>query len=148
MPASGALLGYGATFTIATSGSSPTDQISLGEIRNINPPSAKVDLVEVTHMQSPNRRREYISGLIDGGEASFEMNFIPGSVGDLELIEILTLAVGLSRRRSCRIRYPNGITDTFEGELQEYTPTVPTDDKMTANVSFKVTGDVVRGFST
>lgn len=148
MPASGALLGYGSTFKIATSGNSPTDYVSVGEVTNITPPSAKVDLIDVTHMQSPNRRREYISGLIDGGECSFEMNFIPGSTGDLELIEILTLAVGVSRRRQCQVRYPNGITDTFDGELQEYTPSVPTDDKMTAKVSFKVTGDVVRGVST
>jgi len=148
MAASGALLGYGTTFVIATSGNSPTDYVSVGEIYDVTPPSAEVDQVEVTHMQSDNRRREFISGLIDGGECSFEMNFIPGSAGDLELIEILTLALGVSRRRQCRIRYPNGVTETFFAELQQYQPSVPTDDRMTATVTFKVTGDVTRGFLT
>lgn len=148
MPASGALLGYGSTFKIATSGNSPTDYISLGEIFNITPPSATQDMIDVTHMQSPDRRREFISGLIDGGECSFEMNYIPGSTGDTELNEILDLAVGVSRRRQCQIRYPNGVTHTFDAELQSYEPTVPTDDRMTATVTFKVTGAITRGVET
>lgn len=148
MPASGAMLGYGSTFKIATSGGSPLDLIDLGEVFNITPPSATVDSIDVTHMTSPNRRREFISGLTDGGECSFEMNFIPGSVGDNELNEILDLGVGVSRRRSCQIRYPNGVTHTFDAELTAYEPSVPTDDRMTASVTFKVTGNVVRGMST
>lgn len=143
-----ALLGYGSTFKIATSGDSPTDFVSLGEIFNITPPSETVDQVDVTHMQSPSRRREFISGLIDGGECSFEMNWVPGSDGDLELNEILALAIGVSRRRFCQIRYPNGVTHTFEAELQSYEKSVPTDDKMSATVTFKVTGVVTPGFST
>jgi hypothetical protein len=142
------MLGYGSSFEIATSGNSPTDYISLGEIFNITPPAATVDQIDVTHMQSPDRRREFISGLIDGGECSFEMNYIPGSVGDTELHEILELAVGVSRRRQCRIRYPNGVTHTFNAELQNYEPSVPTDDKMTATVTFKVTGAITRGVVT
>lgn len=145
---SGAMLGYGSKFEIATSGGSPNDLVGVGEVYNITPPSAVLDQIDVTHMESPNRRREFISGLIDGGECSFEMNFIPGSPGDLELIEILTLPLGQSRRRTCRIRYPNGVTDNFAGELTGYEPTVPTDDRMTATVTFKVTGDVVRSFVT
>lgn len=144
MPASQAMLGYGSIFSIATSSDSPESLISLGEVFNITPPSATVDQIDVTHMQSPDRRREFISGLIDGGECSFEMNYIPDSDGDNELNEILDLAVGESRRRSCRITYPNGATHTFDGELQSYEPSVPTDDKMTATVTFKVTGVIVR----
>lgn len=148
MAASEALLGYGSTFEIATSGNSPTDFVSLGEVYNITPPSDTVDQIDVTHMQSPNRRREFISGLVDGGECSFEMNWVPGSTGDSELNEILALGVGVSRRRQCRIRYPNAVTHTFEAELQSYEKTVPTDDKMTATVTFKVTGAVTPGVLT
>lgn len=145
MVASAAMLGYGSIFEIATSSASPTNFISLGEVFNITPPSANVDPVDVTHMQSPDRRREFISGLIDGGECSFEMNYVPGSDGDDELHEILELPVGESRRRSCRITYPNDVTHTFDAELQTYEASVPTDDKMTATVSFKVTGAITRG---
>jgi HK97 gp10 family phage protein len=111
----------------------------------IKPPSAKLDQIDVTHMQSPGRRREFITGLIDSGEASFEMNFIPGSASDQRLNSLLTLPVGISRRRSCRISFPNGVTWTFDAELTGYDPAIPFDGKMTAAVKFKVTGQPVIG---
>lgn len=139
---SGALLGYGSRFLIESL-DSPNQFYDLGEVFNITPPSATVDQIDVTHMQSPDRRREFISGLIDGGEASFEMNYIPGSDADDRLNAILDAAPD-ERRRTCRIIYPNSIVHTFDAELTGYEPTVPTDDKMTATVTFKVTGAVTR----
>src|SRR5262245_24990725 len=131
MPESQAILGYGSVFQIA-SDSSPDLYVDMAEVTTITPPSATLDQIDVTHMQSPDRRREFISGLIDGGEASFEMNFIPGSTSDDRLLELLNLPVGASRRRSLRISFPNGVTWTFNGELTGYEPAVPFDDKMTA----------------
>jgi predicted secreted protein len=138
-----AMLGYGSHFQIETG--SPADFVDLGEVFDITPPSSEVDQVDVTHMQSPGRRREFIDGLIDSGECSFEMNYIPGSVADLALLDILNTPVGESRRRTCRIIYPNSVTDTFSANLMNYEPTVPTDDKMTATVTFRVTGAITRG---
>lgn len=144
MAASQAMLGYGSVFQIV-SDSSPDLYVELAEVINITPPSADLDQIDVTHMTSPNRRREFISGLIDGGEASLEMNFVPGSPSDDRLFELLNLPVGAVRKRSCRISYPNGVTWTFDGELIGYEPTVPVDDKMSATVTFKVTGDLLVG---
>jgi predicted secreted protein len=144
MPASSALLGYGSVFEII-SDSSPDLYVALAEVKSITPPSADVDQVEVTHMQSPGRYREFVSGLIDSGEASFEMNFIPGSTSDQRIFELLNLPTGVSRRRSCRISYPNGRTWTFDGEITGYEPDIPFDDAMTATVTLKVSGAVTAG---
>jgi predicted secreted protein len=144
MPASTALLGYGSVFQIV-SDSSPDLYVELAEIKSITPPSISVDQVEVTHMQSPNRYREFISGLLDGGEASFEMNFIPGSTSDDRLFELLNLPTGVSRRRACRISYPNGVTWSFEAEVTGYEPDIPFDDAMTATVTLKVSGTITPG---
>src|SRR5262245_30739691 len=144
MPASKAMLGYGSVFEIV-SDSSPDLYVPIAEVKSITPPSADVDQVEVTHMQSPDRYREFISGLIDGGEASFEMNFIPGNASDIRIFELLNLPVGVSRRRSCRISFPNGRTWNFNGEVTGYEPSVPFDDAMTATVTFKVTGGITAG---
>jgi hypothetical protein len=73
------------------------------------------------------------------------MNFIPGSTSDDRIFELLSLPVGQSRRRSCRISFPNGVTWTFDGEVTGYEPTVPFDDAMTATVTLKVTGGVTVG---
>jgi len=146
MPETQASIGYGSTFEIESE-NSPNVYEALAEVFNITPPSMTVDMIDATHMQSPDRRREFISGLIDPGECSFEMNYVPGSASDARLNAILDLPAGVSRRRNCRIVYPNHVTHLFAAELQTYEPQVPTDDKMTASVTFKVTGPVTRGIT-
>jgi len=138
-----AMLGYGSRFQLESSVTAGlfTD---LGEVFNITAPSSTVDQVDVSHMLSPNRTREFIDGLIDPGECSFEMNYIPGSAADLALLAVLNLPVGTNRTQTCRIVYPNGVSDTFEANLQSYEPNLPTDDKMTANVSWRVSGILTR----
>src|SRR5262245_23721597 len=144
MPASNALLGYGAVFEIA-SDSSPDLFVALSEVFNITPPSLTVDQVEVTHMQSPNLFREFISGLLDGGEATMDMNFIPGSTTDDRIFELLNLPAGVVRRRNMRLSYVNGVTWSFTGEITGYEPDVPVDDRMTATLTIKVSGAITAG---
>jgi len=141
---SNALLGYGSVFEIANE-NSPNDYTQMLEVKSITPPSAKVDQVEVTHMQSPNRYREFIGGLIDSGEASFDVNFIPGNATDDRIFELLSLPTGQSRTRGCRLSFPNGVTWSFNGEVTGYEPTVPFDDVMVATVTLKVTGSISVG---
>ncbi len=132
-----ARIGYGSVFEISTDNGSTWDEIA--EVSDITPPSDSVDVVDATHMQSPSSTREFILGLNDPGEASFEMNFLPGSTSDGIIQDIRA-----SRARvKCRITFPNGATWTFDGLLTGYEPAVPTDDKMTATVTFKVTGSYV-----
>jgi predicted secreted protein len=146
MPASNALLGYGSRYEIA-SDSSPDLFVEMAEVKSITPPSANVDQVEVTHMQSPGRYREFISGLIDSGEASFVMNFIPGNTSDDRIFELLNLPTGVSRRRAMRLSYPTGVTWSFDGEITGYEPDVPFDDVMTATVTIKISGPISVGIT-
>lgn len=144
MPASVAMLGYGSVFQIQTE-NSPDVFVDMAEVSSITPPSATLDQVDVTHMTSPGRNREFISGLNDPGEVSFDMNFVPGSTSDDRLFELLNIPIGLTRQRLCRISFPNGVTWTFSAELTGYEPTVPVDDKMSATVTFKVSGSISVG---
>ena len=129
-----AKIGYGSVFEISTdSGSNWT---TIAEVFNITPPSDTVDVVDATHMASPNRTREFILGLQDPGEASFEMNFVPGSASDAYIQARKAAGVPVL----CRITFPNNVTWTFDGLLTGYAPAVPNEDKMTATVTFKVTG--------
>jgi hypothetical protein len=139
-----ALLGYGAVFEIATE-NSPDSYVALAEVTNITPPSADVDQVDTTHMQSPGRYREFIDGLIDGGECSCEINFIPGNATDQRMFELLALPTGVTHARNCRISFANGVTWSFLGTLTGYEPDVPVDDRMTATITFKVSGAITRG---
>lgn len=134
-----ASIGYGSLFAVSTDNGAT--YVDLAEVNSITPPSSTFDMVDATHMQSPNGDREFIIGLNDPGEASFEMNFVPGSAADLKIQEVKAVR----EKVKCRITFPNGVTWTFSGLLMTYEPAVPTDDKMTASVSWKVSGSTVTG---
>ncbi|HMF28186.1 MAG TPA: phage tail tube protein [Candidatus Cybelea sp.] len=141
---SNALLGYGAVVEVAT-GTSPDVLQALDELHNIKPPQMKLDQVDVTHMQSPNRTREFITGLRDMGEFSCEGNYVPGSPTDDLLFALMNLPPGTSRHRAIRLSFVSGTTWFFSGELSAYEIAVPFDDKMTFTATFKVSGDLTVG---
>ncbi|WP_315920438.1 phage tail tube protein [Mesorhizobium sp. SP-1A] len=132
-----ASIGYGSFFHISEDNGATWTEIA--EVNTITPPNDKLDQIDATHMQSPNRTREFIPGLIDPGEAPFEMNFVPGSPSDLK-ISALKIA---GTRVKCRVTFPNAVTWVFSAWVSGYEPAVPTDDKMTATVTWKVTGSTV-----
>lgn len=136
--ATAASIGYGSRFEIESS-DSPGVWTALAEVSNITPPSDVIDVIDVTNMDSPNATREFILGLNDPGECSFEMNFVPGSASDATLQAIRNARV----RKNCRIQWPNGVYWTFTGLLTGYEPDAPADGAMTATVTFKVTGSYV-----
>lgn len=132
-----ASIGYGITCEMAD-WATPTVFAYLSELKDATPPSAETDQVEATHMQSPNRTREFVSGLTDSGEASFEMNYVPGSDSDKALI------AAKGKRKWIRITFPNGVQILFIGSLQTYEKSAPLDDVMTATITFKVSGDPIQ----
>lgn len=133
-----ASIGNGAQFQIE--GSTPGTFTAIAEVFDITPPNETTDVIDTTHMGSPGGVREYILGLTDPGEASFEMNFVPGSAS-----EALILTTKAERKaKNFRIVFPNAATWTFAGLLTGYEPAMPNDDKMTATVTIKVTGAVLR----
>lgn len=132
-----AQIGWGAEFHLeATAGGTLTQ---LGEITGISLPNPQTAEVEATHFGSPNRRREYISGLIEDGEGSFEMNFVPGSATDT----LIRAAQADGESRGYMIVIPDG-TGTWEvtGEciVRGYERSVPIDDRMTATLTVRFTG--------
>src|SRR5687768_14631115 len=84
-----AAIGYGSKFQVQDPTVSPAPPwIDLGEVISITPPSRAIDIIDATHMASPSRIREFITGLIDPGEASVEMNYVPGGTTDDTLVAI------------------------------------------------------------
>src|SRR5687768_16228446 len=77
MPATQATIGYG-TLLQRGDGGSPEVFTAIAEVDSISPPQTVADDVEVTHLTSPNRTKEYIQGMLDAGEASAHINWLPG----------------------------------------------------------------------
>jgi hypothetical protein len=87
-------------------------------------------------MQSPDKWREFIMGLKDGGEVELELNFSPGSA---------TTAMMLSQFDSDtvgnkQVVFATGQIWSFAAGCTNLSPAVPNEDKMTASATFKVSG--------
>lgn len=139
MPATDAMLGYGSKCEVSIDNQS--SWVEIEEVFNIKPPSDSIDLVEATHQRSPNATKEFLLGLRDPGEASMDMNFIPGSASDMLLISIRDAR----QRVHVRITFPNGVTAVFTGLLMEYDRQTPNEDRMVASLKFKMSGVEIIG---
>jgi hypothetical protein len=134
--ATNAAIGYGSAFAVGDGGS-PEVFTDLGEIITITGPAPVRETVDATHMASPNRYREHIAGLIDGGEVSVEMNYLPGGATEILLNACLEQVLP----RNYRITTANTEALAFSGFCTSRSAAIPLDDKMTLSATFKVSGD-------
>lgn len=132
-------IGYGTTVEIDADNSGTT-YTKLVECYITGLPNPQFDDVETSHYESPDRTREYVAGLQDGGEITVEMNWVPGSATDTFIV------AALGQKRSVRITVPSGTNQafTFPAVLKGYERNVPVDDRKTATVTLRVAGAVVQ----
>jgi predicted secreted protein len=134
-----AQIGLGTEFWMDNNAGTPV-LTKLGEIISVTPPNSQTEEVDATHMGSPDRRREYISGLIDDGEGTFEMNYVPGSVTD----ELIRGAQSSGLAKGYKIVLPDGAgTWEIEGTciVKGYERNIPIGDRMTATLTVRFTGE-------
>ena len=130
-----AIIGHGSQFQRGN-GATPESFSPLAQVTNIGPPTLSRDTQDATHMQSPQRWREFTSGLRDGGEASIELDYNRGQATDLALLADFNSDAS----RNYRIVFPDGSNWTFNAFITSYDADVPLDGKMTASATFKVNG--------
>jgi predicted secreted protein len=127
------MIGYGSKVRIGL-GATPT-WTELEFVGDLEMPDEQVDEIEVTHMQSPDRRKQFIAGLIDGGEVSIPMNYIAGNDSDVLLQTIK--ASGETVQIEITLT-ATGTAETFAGFLKGYARTAPVNDKMMATATFRL----------
>lgn len=136
---SDATIGYGLTLEVGTTTSTTPTYFELAEVTSCQPPQGTVDDVDVTHMKSPQRRREFIAGLTDSGQAAATMNYVPASATDV----FLEAWRASGETRKLRLTYADGTIVEFFGYISTYSPdNVPIDGKMGATLNMKVTGAI------
>lgn len=129
-------IGNGSQFQIESA--TPGTFTTIAEVSEITPPNETVNAVTYASLDSPYMKA--LAGIIDPGEASFEMSFVPGSSS--ETLIVTTLHARAVKK--FRIVFPNLATWTFDGIVTGYEPATPNDDRMTATVTIKVSGAVLR----
>lgn len=141
-----ARIGYMSSVWISTD-ETEANLTKLGEVKSFSLPDDEVEEVEATHLESPGRRREFVPGMIDGGEVEIVMNFDPGSASDL-LIDAAK-AAGDTRYVRFVISAPDGTADSHydtTGFVKGYArgPFAP-DAISEATLRLRITGDLTYG---
>ncbi len=131
-----AKIGYGTKYAIWDASLATPAFVEISEVFSVTPGAAETDRIDATHMQSPGRRREYIAGLIDNGEASFEINWVPGSASDLLIRGLMDSGVAVAHK----VTFPNAVTVTFDAAIIGFEKEIPVDDRMTATITVAVSG--------
>jgi len=116
----------------------------LAEVNSITGPTMTRDFIDVTSLDSTGGYREFITGFRDAGTISLSMNFTRDSY-DLMLTDFESPTAN-----SYEIILPDADVTSFEfeGLVTEVPLTIPTDDKITADVTIKITGQVVMNSGT
>jgi hypothetical protein len=134
---SDALIGYLAKYEIWDTAASPAVFFELEEVIDINRGEESSDMPEVTHYQSPNRRREYTAGLRTRSAGTVAVNWIPGNETEMLLRRLADSGEKVQHRLTLR----NGRNVTFDAMVMSLTESLPIDDRMTLTASVQATGD-------
>lgn len=118
-------------------GGMPTETFTtIANATSIEGPGMERETIDVTAHDSENGWMEFVGGLKDGGEVEVEINYDPSEhdtlLDDFEDDE----------PRNYRLVFPDEAATTwsFQAILTEFSPEAPYDDKLAANLTFKVTG--------
>ena len=116
---------------------SPEVFTSLAEVKNIQRSGAKVDLQDVTNMDSVGAYREYLPTLLDAGEVSFSGNYIPGDTTQ----QTLQSDFDSRAKKNWKIVLPNTLGAwSFAAYVSSFDFDLPTDKEATITVKLKITG--------
>jgi len=117
----------------------PTDGwADVAEVNSITGPGMTRDFIDVTSLDSIGGYREFIAGFRDGGTVTLAMNFTRATYdlmkADFESDDDVLYEIILPD--------PDITSLEFMGLVTELPLTIPTDDKVTADVTIKVNGEV------
>lgn len=118
---------------------------TVAQVRDINGPNMSRDMVEVTSRDSTGQAKEFLAGLLDNGEVTFDLVYDPDSTthsasatGGL----ITLLAAGTQNNFRVSFADSTATTATFAGLVQQFQPTMPLNGAQTASVTIKVSGQI------
>lgn len=126
---SNAVLGYNVDFSIYNGSS----YVQLAEVTSATWPGYKRDAIDVTYMDSASSFREFIPGLLDAGEVTIEMNWLPSATDPV--LAAMTAGTG-----QFKLQYNNGANIVFKGVVTSWSTQSPLGEKLSGTAVIKITG--------
>lgn len=138
-----AIIGIGTKLQLGD-GVSPTEAFTtVAEVLSITGPSLSTASIDATSMDSTGKFMEFIPGLRDAGELSFDIQYIFNNATHGILTGILQdFNNNETKTRNWKILFPDtGVTTwNLAGFVTEFTLNDPVEDKVTATMTIKLTG--------
>jgi len=123
------------------------DGEDIAEVSNISGPTLSIDVIDATHYTSPQQFKEFIAGFGDGGEVTFECNFIGSDT--LGQQAFITDAYAKSVKEVIvTLSSPVVATWTFDGMVTKLDFKQPMDNKLSFTATIKVSGVPVLAVNT
>ena len=137
---SNAISAFGTLLKIGDGGGSE-NFTTIAEVTNISGPGFALETTEVTNHSSTGGWREYIATLLDAGEVSFDINFIPTEATHSYSSGLIKDMVNKTKR-NFKLVFPNAgnTTWTFSAFVTSFEPAAATDAQLSASVTLKITG--------
>jgi predicted secreted protein len=112
---------------------------NIAEITSINGPNKTRDTIDTTSLDTTDGYRTFIGGFRDGGTVTLPMNFTRATY------EVMNTDFESDTLQNYEIFLPDleGTSFEFEGMVTELGLGIPTDDKISADVTIKVSGKIV-----
>jgi len=110
----------------------------VAELTSISGPSISMDTIDVSNHDSADRAREFVAGMIDGGEVSIE-----GNLTNANASALLALMAAGTITEDATIVFPGTpalATVTFDCLVTAVSTDAPYDDKASFSATLKVTG--------
>lgn len=140
-------IGWGSEFWLGTDATVAT-LTQLDQVFSMALPNDQFDLTETTHFKSPQKRKQYIQGLLDTADIAIEMNYEPNSDTDV----LIRAARDAGTARSFKQVVLDGVGSKWAISglciVRGYERTTPIGDRKTATMTIKVTGAVTEAAGT
>lgn len=113
--------------------------VAVGRVKSITGPQVQKEQVEVTTLDSTGGFKEFLSGIKDPGQATFDIVFDPANNQHLG-IRADSLALSAAAMRNWKIVWTNGETVYFQGEVLGYNRSTEPNTPLTASITVQISG--------
>lgn len=123
-------------------GMSPEGYTTLANVASITGPGLAANVVDVTSHSNANPWRQKITTLLDPGDVSFDLYFVPNDTGHKALLALFTSRSG-GVASPFALSFPTTASRTvwtFNGWVSKFSTTEPVDNVIKAAVTITITG--------
>lgn len=135
-----AIAGYGTLLKIGDGGD-PETFTTIAEVVTIGGPALGLDMIDATNHDSTGGWEEVIGGILRSGEVTFDINYIPTHATHDASTGLIADMVARTKR-NFELVFPNTdeTTFSFTALVSKFVPSAPVDNKLSASVSLKLSG--------